>query len=116
MGFTTHLWKCKYCEKETIYTSRQKHPSLYHNCKIKERRQMEPSDFYNLNEILHDRGCKTTAGDQFEYWKKRINERIKYLEPLIQELRNKKISLATLSKELNQEWLELIEVKEYYNF
>jgi hypothetical protein len=31
------------------------------------------------------------------------------------ELKLKGISLATLSKELHQEWIELLEVKEYYS-
>jgi hypothetical protein len=115
MRFTTHLFKCKYCEKEIIYTSKQKNPYYSHNCKLKERKQMEANDFYNLNTILHDRNCKITYGDQYEYWKKRINERILYLTPLMNELKTKGISLATLSKELHQEWLELIECKEYFN-
>jgi hypothetical protein len=32
MGFTTHFWKCKECEKSILYTSKQKHPSLTHLC------------------------------------------------------------------------------------
>jgi hypothetical protein len=115
MGFTTHLYKCKYCEQQILYTSKQKHPSFTHNCKLKERKQMEPNDFYRLNEILHDKKCKITCGDQYNYWQKRINERIEYLNPLMNELKTKGISLATLSKELHQEWIELIEYKEYFN-
>jgi hypothetical protein len=33
MGFTTHLWKCNECQKQVLYTSRQKHPSTNHQCK-----------------------------------------------------------------------------------
>lgn len=33
MGFTTHLWKCKDCQKQVFYTSKQKHPSINHQCK-----------------------------------------------------------------------------------
>ena len=115
MGFTTHLFKCKYCEEKIIYTSKQKHPYYSHNCKLKERKQMEPNDFYQMYQILHDKGCKITCGDQYQYWTKRISERILYLTPLMNELKHKGINLATLSKELHQEWLELIECKEYYN-
>ena len=82
---------------------------------MKERKQMEPNDFYNLNEILHHNGRKISKGDQYDYWRKRINERIEYLTPLMNELKQKGINLATLSKELHQEWLELIEYKEYFN-
>jgi hypothetical protein len=82
---------------------------------LKERKQMEPNDFYQMYEILHDKGCRITFGDQYEYWTKRIRERILYLTPLMNELKQKGISLATLSKELHQEWIELLEVKEYYN-
>lgn len=115
MGFTTHLFKCKYCEEQIMYTSKQKHPFYTHNCKLKERKQMEPNDFYKLNEILHYDGRKINKGDQYNYWKKRINQRIEYLTPLMNELKQKGINLATLSKELHQEWLELIECKEYFN-
>jgi hypothetical protein len=115
MGFTTHLFKCKYCEEKIIYTSKQKHPHYSHNCKLKERKQMEPNDFHQMYQILHDKGCKITYGDQYEYWTKRIRERIQYLTPLMNELKQKGISLATLSKELHQEWIELLEAKEYYN-
>ena len=83
---------------------------------MKERKQMEPENFYHMYNILHHEGCVVNTGDQYEYWKKRINERIEYLMPLMDELKNKGISLATLSKELHQEWIELIEVKEYYKF
>lgn len=76
---------------------------------------MELNDFYRLNEILHHKGCIINTGDQYDYWKKRINERIEYLNPLMNELKQKGINLATLSKELHQEWIELIECKEYYN-
>ena len=83
---------------------------------MKERKQMEPNNFYQMYNILFDKGCVVNTGDQYEYWKKRINERIHYLTPLINELKKKKISLATVSKELHQEWIELIEVKEYFKF
>jgi hypothetical protein len=116
MGFTTHLWKCNKCDKQILYTSRQNHPSINHKCKLKERKQMEPENFYHLNKVLHHKGCLVNNGDQYDYWKKRINERIKYLTPLMDELKSKGISLATLSKELHQEWIELIEVKEYFKF
>jgi hypothetical protein len=84
--------------------------------KIKERKQMEQNDFYNLSLILNPENKKIKSGDQYEYWKKRINERILYLTPLLDELKEKKINLATLSKELHEEWLMLLETKEYYNF
>jgi hypothetical protein len=116
MGYTTHIYKCKYCEKQIIYTSNQKHPSFTHKCKLKERKQMEPENFYHLNKVLHHKGCLVNNGDQYDYWKKRINERIEYLMPLMDELKHKGISLATLSKELHQEWIELLEVKEYFKF
>jgi hypothetical protein len=32
MGFTTHLWKCIDCEKQVLYTSNGKHPSINHEC------------------------------------------------------------------------------------
>jgi hypothetical protein len=82
----------------------------------KERKQMEKKNFEAMHEILHINNGKRTCGDQYEYWKKRVNERINFIQPLIDELKLKGISLGTLSKELNEEWLELNESKEYYNF
>jgi hypothetical protein len=117
MGWTTHFWKCNDCNHETVYTSRQAHTSKHHKCKIKERMQIEPSDFYRMYEILHrENKSKIKCGDQYEYWKKRVNERINYLTPLMNEISDKRLNLAFISKELNQEWLMLIEVKEYHNF
>ena len=77
---------------------------------------MEPSDFYRMYQILEVESIEETERlRQFNYWTKRINERILYLTPLMNELKHKGINLATLSKELHQEWLELIKCKEYYN-
>lgn len=33
MGWYTYYWKCKECDYQTIYTSRQSHPSIKHKCK-----------------------------------------------------------------------------------
>jgi mRNA-degrading endonuclease YafQ of YafQ-DinJ toxin-antitoxin module len=35
MGFTTHLWKCNKCDEQILYISKQKHPSINHECKNK---------------------------------------------------------------------------------
>lgn len=118
MGFTTHIYKCNKCNKEFIYTSRQSHPTSYHKCKIKPVKQMEKKDFKHLNIILHP---DTKIDDdirrhQHEYWQKRINMRIDYLTPLINECNSNGYDLATISKELHEEWLELHEVKRFYKF
>lgn len=118
MGFTTHIYKCDKCSKEYIYTSKQKHPSLWHKCKLKPVKQMEKKDFEQLHMILSP---STKLDDQirlhqFEYWQKRINLRIEYLRPLINECNNNGYDLATISKELHEEWIELHEVKRFYNF
>jgi hypothetical protein len=108
-----------FCKKCKGMYGKRAGKQVFSSCKckiIKERKQMEPNDFYQLNKILNDRGCIVYLGDQYEYWKKRINERIVYLTPLMDELKQKGLSLATLSKELHQEWIELLEVKEYYKF
>ena len=108
---------CKGCGKMKGITNGR---IVFNNCncnkQIKERKQMEPSDFYRLYEILHHRNCKINCGEQYDYWKKRVTERMLYLTPLINELKQKGIELATLSKELHQEWIELLESKEYYKF
>ena len=118
MGYTTHLYKCEKCNKEIIYTSKQNHPTLWHKCKHQPVKQMEKKDFEHLDLILNP----DTKMDfeirrhQHEYWKKRINLRIEYLKPLINECSNKGYDLATISKELHEEWLQLHEVKRFYNF
>lgn len=116
MGFTTHIWKCDKCNKEFIYTSKQSHPTTYHKCKFKPVKQMEKKDFEHMNLVLHpstkmDKSEKTY---QYEYWQKRINLRIEYLTPLINECKDKGYDLATISKELHEEWIELHEVKRFY--
>lgn len=118
MGFTTHLWKCDKCNKEFIYTSRQSHPTSYHKCKLKPVKQMEKKDFEHMNVVLHSstKMDKSEKTYQYEYWQKRINMRIQYLTPLINECSNKGYDLATISKELHEEWIELHEVKRFYNF
>lgn len=118
MGFTTHIYKCDKCNKEFIYTSKQSHPKTYHKCKFKPVKQMEKKDFEHMNLVLHpytkmDKSEKTY---QYEYWQKRINMRIDYLTPLINECNTNGYDLATISKELHEEWLELHEVKRFYNF
>ena len=79
---------------------------------------MEKKDFEHMNLVLHpstkmDKSEKTY---QYEYWQKRINMRIDYLTPLINECNTNGYDLATISKELHEEWLELHEVKRFYNF
>lgn len=77
---------------------------------------MEPNDFYRMYQILEVESIEETERlRQFNYWTKRVVERIEYLKPLIEELKLKKIDLSTLSKELHQEWLDLIEVRKFYN-
>jgi hypothetical protein len=117
MGWTTHFWKCNNCNYETVYTSRQTHPSKNHKCKTIERMQFDEYTFERMDMILHTgERVKMTGGDQYEYWKKRVNDRIKYLTPLIDEVKEKGLNLWCISKELNQEWLLLIESVEYHKF
>lgn len=118
MGFTTHLYKCHKCNIDIFYTNKQPHPTLWHKCKLKPVKQMEKKDFEQLNLIMHS---DTKIDDkikihQYEYWQNRINLRIDYLIPLINECNDKGYELATISKELHEEWLELHEVKRFYKF
>jgi hypothetical protein len=80
-------------------------------------KQMESKDFEHMNSILHSKDIDSvTKFSQFSYWQKRVNGRIEYLLPLMEECLEKGIEIATLSKELHQEWIELHEHKRYYNF
>ena len=80
--------------------------------------QLDEYTFKRMEFALHkeDEITKINCGDQYNYWKKRINERIEYLTPLMNELKEKGYNLALISKELHQEWILLIESKEYFNF
>lgn len=118
MGFTTHLYKCQNCNKEILYTSKQKHPTQWHKCKIKPVKQVNKKDIEHLQMILDP---NTNIEDeirshQYQYWKQRINLRIDYLTPLINECSLKGYDLSTLSKELHEEWIELHEIKRFYKF
>jgi hypothetical protein len=80
-------------------------------------KQMEKKDFEHMNMFLQNKDIDpTTKASNFEYWKKRINGRIEYLTPLMDECIKKGIDIATLSKELHEEWIELHEHKRFYNF
>lgn len=118
IGYYIGIWKCDECSKEHIYTSRQKHPSVFHNCKLKPVKQVEKKDFEHLHLVLSPNNniSNDDKRHQYEYWEKRINLRIKYLTPLINECNEKGYCLATLSKELHEEWLQLHEVKRFYKF
>jgi DNA-directed RNA polymerase subunit RPC12/RpoP len=117
MGYTTHIYKCDKCKKEFIYTSNQIHPTVYHKCKPKPFKQMDKKDFEHMNMFLQNKDIdQATKASNFEYWKKRINGRIEYLTPLMDECIKKGIDIATLSKELHEEWIELHEHKRFYNF
>lgn len=118
MGFTTHIYKCKKCNKEILYTSKQNHPTQWHKCKPKPVKQVEKKDFEHLQMIL-DPSTKVEdeiRANQYEYWQQRINLRIDYLTPLIEECSSKGYDLSTLSKELHEEWLQLHEIKRFYKF
>jgi hypothetical protein len=118
MGFTTHLYKCGKCNVEILYTSKQSHPTLWHRCKLKPVKQVEKKDFEHINLVLNPNNDINPEDKryQYEYWEKRINLRIEYLTPLINECNQKGYCLATLSKELHEEWLQLHEVKRFYKF
>lgn len=79
---------------------------------------MERKDFEHMNIVLHPsiKMDKSEKKYQYEYWQKRINMRINYLTPLINECNNNGYDLATISKELHEEWIELHEIKRFYNF
>ena len=78
---------------------------------------MEFKSFEHLNDILSDMKLdETLRKNQFEYWKARVNGRISELQPLISELKEKGVLLLDLSPELHTEWVELNNVKLFYNF
>ena len=118
MGYTTHLYKCDNCNKEFLYTSKQAHPITWHRCQLKPIKQMDKKSFEHLAYILDPKSNidEETRHHQYEYWKNRINLRIQYIQPVINECMNKGYDIATISKELHDEWIELHEVKRFYKF
>jgi hypothetical protein len=79
-------------------------------------KQMEKIDFEHMHISLKDESDSKLKADLFKYWSNRVNGRLNELNPLIKELNQKNISLLSLSKELNEEFLELNNVKLFYNF
>jgi hypothetical protein len=75
-------------------------------------KQMTPNDFEQMYLSYKDTGTDKQTRD---FWAKRVNERIEYIKPLIKECLDKGIDLSCLSRELHQEWIELLMVKDYYN-
>ena len=79
--------------------------------------EMTQKEFYSMNSVLRGREFTAkTKNELFRYWKKRVLNRINYLEPLINELLEKEISLISLSKSLYEEWKELKDANMYYQF
>ncbi len=63
-------------------------------------------DIYTAN-----RAIDFTDLEQITYWYKRLISRLAFLKPLMRELLDKGISLKDVSKELNQEYMDLIDLK-----
>ena len=78
---------------------------------------MGQKEFYQMNSALRSKELTSqTKNELFRYWKRRVLNRINYLEPLIEELLEKEISLISLSKSLYIEWNELKDANRYYQF
>lgn len=78
---------------------------------------MYEEDFEHMKIILSDNTIGGIEKRQYYlYWQKRVIRRIEYLQPLIKECEEKKIDLKTLSKELAQEWIDLHDAVELFNF
>jgi len=99
----------------------QNRRTVFNDCKCNRDvaifKKMEDKDFQHMGSILSDTNISDDIkADQYLYWKKRVNGRIELLKPLIEELKEKNILLLDLSPDLHKEWIELHNVKLYYNF
>ena len=69
-------------------------------------REIKPSDRHT---ILNNH--TNFNKDTLCFWYNEINSRLKYLNPLLEELESKGMDLKTVSKELAQELFEITELK-----
>jgi hypothetical protein len=109
---------CKSCGGMRGWFNRK---TVFNECKCNREKpmykKMYKKDFDNLNLILNDTSIdRETKYSNYKYWQKRINGRINDLSPLIKECKEKSIALLDLSPELHEEWIELHNVKLFYNF
>lgn len=112
MGHQLLYGFCRVCGG--MYGSR-KGKQVFNDCKcktLKPRKKMNEEDFYAMHQAKINNWDESTKS----YWFRRVNERIKYLEPLISECLMKGYDLSILSPELSREWIELQECKEFYQF
>lgn len=81
-------------------------------------KQMTKKDFNQMNMILSGSSGMNDSDKrfQYDYWRKRVLDRIDYLYPLIDECKVKDIDLRTLSLELSNEWVELHDCVDFYKF
>ena len=109
---------CKSCGGMRGWSNRK---TVFNECKCNTEKpmykKMYKKDFEHLNLVLHSKDIdEKTKVDNYQYWQKRVNGRINDLSPLISECKEKGISILDLSPELHEEWIELHNVKMYYNF
>lgn len=112
MGKETQTWTCRFCGNLHIWNGKYK----YCNCSKMKFKQMEKGDFEHMNNGLQGEKNENLKKEIYEYWQIRVNGRLKELEPLIYELKEKNITLLSLSRELNEEYIELNNVKLFYKF
>jgi hypothetical protein len=112
-----HILLYGFCKCGKMY-GKTNGKTVFNDCKCSKMKfkQMEQKDFEHMAISLQETKEPNTKKQIFEYWQKRVNGRLNELAPLITELNKKNISLLSLSKELNEEYLELNNVKLFYNF
>lgn len=69
-------------------------------------REINPNDRHNILNNHTYYNPETLC-----FWYNEINARLKYLKPLLDELKSKGMELKTVSRELNQELFEITELK-----
>jgi hypothetical protein len=99
----------------------QNKKTVFNKCKCNRTtamyKRMDKKDFEHMNLVLMDTTLdEILRHENYVYWKKRVNGRIEDLTPLINECKEKNIPLFNLSPELHEEWIELHNVKLFYNF
>jgi len=116
MGHEILYSVCDKCKGLTITTGKIKTT----NCKcekLKPTKQMESKDFEHMHMILTDKTIDgTTKNSQFDYWRKRVTDRVNYLTPIIKECKDKGYEIREISLELSNEWIELHACIDYYKF
>jgi len=112
MGHQTQTWNCKFCGKLYVWNRKYK----YCDCMeeqviigIDKRSYIHPKEMQFISYLLNSK--TEFSREQREWYKSKVLTRLNILQPLVNECNNKGLSFAVISSELNNEYNDLIFIK-----